>query len=441
MALAPDATHGYLGKARVEQGIGRLAEAEALIRKALSISADLPLAQFALAMLQYEAGRLDEAEALTRTLMARHGDRSDVGWLAARIAFDRGALDEAHLLLVRVLQDEGLDPHQRAETLLLAGLVLVELGRPAEAFAAAVEGKALERSLYADRASGREGETAKYARLTSWFSTADRDGWAPVPPTASPERGAETHVFLIGFPRSGTTLLEQVLAGHPNIVALEEAPTLAAPYAEFLSTDAGCKRLQNLSATDADIWRARYWAEVAGQGVDVAGGVFVDKAPAGTVYLPLIARLFPAAKILFALRDPRDVVTSCLRNAFQMNAMTYAFTDLAETAACYDACMAMAAVYRAVLPLDLIEVRHEALLDDFDTELARIASFIGFEIDPRMKDVAGTARERIVRTPSAAQVRAGLNRRGFGRWRAFSAELEPVMATLAPWVERFGYPA
>ena len=103
--------------------------------------------------------------------------------------------------------------------------------------------------------------------------------------------------------------------------------------------------------------------------------------------------------------------------------------------------MDMAEVYRSVLPLDLIEVRHEALVDNFPEELGRIAGFLRLELIPSMADVAGTARARVVRTPSAAQVRAGLNRKGLGRWRAYAAELEPAMATLAPWVERFGYEA
>ena len=161
------------------------------------------------------------------------------------------------------------------------------------------------------------------------------------------------HAFLLGFPRSGTTLLEQALAGHPNVVALEEAPTLAEAYDAFLADAAGLARLARLTPAEADHWRAVYWREVAAHGVDPRGRVFLDKAPAGTLYLPLIAKLFPDAKLLFAIRDPRDVVLSCLRSSFQMNALTYAFTDLTEAARCYAACMDLADVYRRVLPISL----------------------------------------------------------------------------------------
>ena len=103
--------------------------------------------------------------------------------------------------------------------------------------------------------------------------------------------------------------------------------------------------------------------------------------------------------------------------------------------------MRMASVYRRVLPLDLAEVRYEALVDDFPGELARICAFLGLEARPGMTDVAATARQRIVRTPSARQVRAGLNRSGVGRWRAYERELASIQPILAPWVEAFGYGA
>jgi hypothetical protein len=233
--------------------------------------------------------------------------------------------------------------------------------------------------------------------------------------------------------------MEQALAGHPKVAALEEAPTLAAAHAEFLAADDGLGRLAQLDPAEAELWRGRYWAEVAAHGAEVRGRVFLDKAPAATEDLPLVARLFPAAKVLFAVRDPRDVVLSCLRQNFRMNAMTYAFTDLAETAACYDACQGLAETYRARLPIELMEVRHEDLVVDFEGGLGRVCGFLGLELDPAMLDVAATAQARVVRTPSAAQVRAGLNSRGLGRWRSYEAELAPVLGVLRPWAERYGY--
>jgi len=92
-----------------------------------------------------------------------------------------------------------------------------------------------------------------------------------------------------------------------------------------------------------------------------------------------------------------------------------------------------------VLPIQPLEVRYERLVDDFASELGRIAGFLGLEVTPAMLDVAATAGRRVVRTPSAPQVRAGLNRQGLGRWRAYADELAPVAPILAPWLVRFGY--
>ncbi len=440
LALRPSAAAALCGKARVEQSLGRVTEAERLLQQALGAEPGFVPARHALALLLLEAGRLGEAGAVVDRLQAELPRSIDVLHLAARLALSHGKHEAAQAALAALLAVPELPPLQRAAALLQLGTVLGELGQPAGAFDAAVAGKRIEQAVYAERAAGREDEVAKLRRLAAWFSRADPTDWQPAPKLAARLDGeAAQHVFLVGFPRSGTTLLEQALAGHSRVVALEEAPTLADHYAEFLAGDAGCARLAALPANAADRWRARYWTTVATHGIDATGHVFVDKAPAGTLSLPLIAKLFPAAKVLFALRDPRDVVLSCLRTAFQMNAMTYAFTTLAGTAACYDACMTLAGRYRAVLPLDLIEVRHEALVEGFDAELARIAAFIGIAVEPAMRDVAATAAARPVRTPSAPQVRAGLNRRGLGRWRDYAAGLAPVLPLLQPWVERFGY--
>jgi hypothetical protein len=123
-----------------------------------------------------------------------------------------------------------------------------------------------------------------------------------------------------------------------------------------------------------------------------------------------------------------------------MNAMTYVFTDLEQAAACYDACMAMAEVYRRVLSLNILDVRHEALVEDFGGGLASVCAFLGLEPTAGMADVAATASGRAVRTPSADSVRGGLSRRGLGRWRLYAEELAPVLPTLTPWAQRFGYP-
>jgi tetratricopeptide (TPR) repeat protein len=427
LVLAPAWAPGWVGKGRALQALARPGEAAAAFHEALARAPADPDAHFALAMLAFDAGDLEGAEVHA----ARLPPAPPTAWLTARIAAARGDFERARDILEELLPT--LVDGPRADALLLLGEALDRLGRPTEAFAAAMEGKAIQHRLFAPRAAGREGETAKLKRLAAWFAAADPADWA------APKAEASGHVFLVGFPRSGTTLLEQALAAHPGIVAVEEAPTLADPYQEFLTGPEGLERLAHLGAVEADRWRARYWQTVREHGARPEGRIFVDKAPAGTLNLPIVAKLFPGARILFAVRDPRDVALSCAMNAFQMNSLTYAFTSLAETAACYDAAMSLARVYRGLLPLAVREVRYERLVEDFTGELGAICAFIGATFDPTMVDVGAAARGRAVRTPSAAHVREGVNRRGLARWRVYAAELAPVMDTLAPWVRAFGY--
>jgi tetratricopeptide (TPR) repeat protein len=430
----PGAATLICARARVLQSLSRIDEAAGAYAAALAADPASAEARFGLALQAAEAGDWNAAADRANALPAGPA----VDWLAARIALGLGDPETARAKAARALAGRGLSPDQQAEIALLLGEALDALGRPAEAFAAFTRGKQALRALYAERAAGRESEVGKLKRLADWFAAADPAPWR-VAPGGESASGVRGHAFLIGFPRSGTTLLEQALAGHPDLVSLEEAPTLAAPYDALMSSADGLERLERLSDSEAKTWRADYWRAVAAHGVDPPGPVFLDQAPAGTLCLPLIAKLFPGAKVLFALRDPRDVVLSCFRSSFQMNALTYAFTDLAEAARCYAATMRLADVYRRVLPTELIEVRYERLVDDFEGELARIAAHLGLPPTAEMLDVAATARRRVVRTPSAPQVRAGLNRQGLGRWRAYAAQLAPILPILAPWVERFGY--
>ncbi|MGH6992747.1 MAG: sulfotransferase, partial [Caulobacteraceae bacterium] len=420
------------------QDQSRLPEAADAFRRALAADPASDEARFGLASLAAEAGAWDAGAEIASAIV--DGPTADLAWLEARIAMGRGEPGLALGASSRALAQEGLAPAQRAEILLLESAALDALERRAEAFAAASQGKALLRGLYAERAAGREGAAERFHRLEHWFTAADPQAWRSAPAEILRFGSEIGHVFLVGFPRSGTTLLEQALAGHPRVAALEEAPSLAAAFAEFLTDVGGLSRLASIRGEEAERWRALYWREVRVRGVEPAGKVFVDKQPAGTVDLPLIAKLFPRARILFALRDPRDVVLSCFRNSFQMNAVTYAFTDLAETARCYDACMRMAEVFRSILPLAVLDVRHEALIGDFEDGLSAIAGFIGIDFVPSMLEIAATAARRQVRTPRAGKVRAGLDPRAGGDWRGYAAEMAPILPILEPWVASFGYP-
>ncbi len=341
----------------------------------------------------------------------------------------------AERALAAISQRPNLGTINRAIAISLAGDVLDAQDRTAEAFAAYVQSKSILREAYAPRMEGLESVAAREQRLADYFAAADSNLWRSSAP--QPQR---RHVFLIGFPRSGTTLLEQVLAAHPDVTAMEERTCLEDAAVAFFGANSDLDRLAMLSESDLDYWRQAYWKRVDEAGCAPATPVFIDKMPLNAVFLPLIARLFPHARIILALRDPRDVALSCFRRRFAMNPGMYEFTTLETSAAYYAAVMRLMEIYRGKLALDLMESRHEDLVADFDHEAGRLCDFLGISWRPEMRGFAARAAAQTIDTPSGAQVARGLSHAGLQQWRRYAAELEPVLPVLAPFVRRFGYP-
>jgi hypothetical protein len=210
---------------------------------------------------------------------------------------------------------------------------------------------------------------------------------------------------------------------------------------DFMANPAGLDRLSAAGPADLGRYRLAYWNRVRDLGPDVNGKVLIDKLPLNTMKLPLIATLFPTAKVLFALRDPRDVVLSCYRQRFRMNASMFEFLTLDGAALLYDRVMHLAELYRSKLTIDLHVHRYEDLVEDFDACMRAICAFTGVRWGEDMRDFAGRAGARSIATPSSAQVARGLYADAVGQWRAYRNELSPVLDLLRPWADKFGYPA
>lgn len=359
----------------------------------------------------------------------------------AKADFADGQFEAVVSRLEPVLADPGLHAPDRPAFLALLGDALHALGRPAPAFGAWAEGKRLAREQYA--ATGvAEAARVHLDRLETLRAFAETLPPFAAGPRAAPGPAApREHVFLVGFPRSGTTLLEQVLASHADVVTLEEKPLLEAAETEYLISPDSFRRLIHARDAELEPFRALYWRGVADLGLQVAGKVFLDKFPLSSLLLPLIARLFPAAKILFAERDPRDVVLSCFRRGFRMNAAMYQFTTLEGAARFYDRVMTLTGRYRRLIPLPVRPARYEALVADFEGECRAVCAFVGMDFSETMLDFAARAQGRSIHTPSAAQVRKGLYTEGIGQWRTYAGPLAPIMPILAPWVTALDYQA
>ena len=242
--------------------------------------------------------------------------------------------------------------------------------------------------------------------------------------------------FLIGFPRSGTTLLDTILMSHPATEVLEEEPTVMRA-AEALG---GFDAIAN--ASDEAVAKARdaYFETARSLTPLEPGKLLIDKNPLAMNSIPVIRRLFPDARIILALRHPCDVVLSCFVTNFKPNNAMVNFLSLATTAEAYDLSFSYFEKARELLHPAVHTIVYEQLVADGDRELRPLFEFLGLEWDDRVLDHQSTARSRgHIKTASYAQVVEPIYQRSAGRWLNYRKHLEPVLPVLEPWVQKFGF--
>ena len=400
----------------------RAAEAEAAYRLIL---ADDPVNADALLGLVGALESLNRPADLAAPFAAAHAAGADSALIALgdAIAYrEKGEFPEALTALdaARGALPEATWRHMR-------GLLADRVGDEAAAFAAFTAVNAADLAATPEAAEGISRYRDKLAE-----ELAALDG--PPPPAPPPERRAPP-LFLLGFPRSGTTLLDTFLMGHAGVRVHEERPFLEA--AEALG---GAARGRSaLDAAGVAAMRAAYWRALDSE-TDKPGALHVDKYPLASGRAPLIHMLFPDAQIIFALRHPCDVVLSCFMTRFRLNWGVASFLSLEDAALTYDRVMSLWTAARERLPLKVHEVRYERLVAEPEAVLRDVARFAGIAFDSVMLDHRGTARGRgMITTPSHAQVVEPIYDRAVDRWRRYRSQLDPVLPLLKPWCERFNY--
>jgi tetratricopeptide (TPR) repeat protein len=439
IALDSSLPFAHASRGNALSTLGAIGDAETSYRRALELDATHGVALAGLARIAASRGAHHEARELAeKALIALPGFPDAVMSLAAAELGERET-GRAEARLRALLSDTALAPLERAYVTGLLGDVLDARSLPHEAFAAYTSCNQQLQNAYAARFSESPSALEYAQALTRHFKRMAPRAAADPELGPSSAREPSDHVFLLGFPRSGTTLLEVVLEGHPKVVSLEENELLIDGVREFMRAEADLDRLLRAGNASLEPLRAAYWRLVAKAGIDVTGKVFLDKHPLNTLKLPLIARLFPRAKIVFACRDPRDVVLSCFRHRFQMSAPFYQMLSLQGAACYYDALMALAVCLTSALKLDMCLVRHEDVVTDFRREMKRVCAYLNLDWVPAMGDFALRTQKRTVLTPSTAQLVRGLNTEGLGQWRRYEPQLLPVLPLLEPWVKRFLY--
>jgi tetratricopeptide (TPR) repeat protein len=418
----------WLLAGRVEDLLDRPAEAEAALRRALAIAPNLVPALLALADLLERDNRIDAFAETLATLDSVGVPRAETALLHARLLLRRGEFDRA-LEMARAAPDS-LDPGTKAK---LIGEICDRLGDVDAAFTAFTEMNRLtaREQAGADRmAASYRVRVAALGQMTTeqWYG-----GWSAARPAAN--RAAPA--FLFGFPRSGTTLLDTMLMGHPDSVVMEETPVL-----ETLSESFGDQSgLPPLDQPAIEALRRDYFRIADSHAPEAAGaGLLVDKVPLGLTLTPLVHRIFPDARFIFVERHPADVVLSCYMTRFSPRDGTANFLGLEDTAELYDLIMDYWRRCRAVLPLAVHTVRYESMIDDAEGELRALAAFLDLAWDPALLDHRRSASKRAyIATPSYAQVSEPLYTRARGRWKRYRRQLEPVLPILAPWATEMGY--
>jgi len=443
VALRPEwaLAHSDLGGALQEEG--RLSEAGACYRRALELEPELFDGLINQGNLHEELGELVQAEDYYRR--ARKFYERAPGPLARLAVLLRGRLPDADRQAVRQrLDDTELAPGPRSA--LLFGLAQVHDARREYAEAAACLAEANPLALEQRRQQGRFYEPAAHSafvdRLIAAFTP---ELFARLAGTGDDARQL---VFVVGMPRSGTTLVEQVLASHSQVhgagelcLAVNAFQTLMDLAAE---PDELAVRLQALDAAavgqlcgsyrkqlDAIVQVNREQAlasqererpEQRGRGSIER---IVDKMPDNYLYLGLLALLFPKATFVHVRRDPRDVAVSCWMTNFRSIRWANDPEHLAGRIHDYRRLMSH---WQAVLPVPVHEVVYERLVDDFDAEARRLVTACGLEWEPACAQFHETKRP--VRTASVTQVRQPLYRRSLARWHHYQTALADLFAQL-----------
>ena len=417
---------------------GKMAEARALYQESMGLDATVLQTVLGWARLEEADRKFDEAGALLDKADALAPGNQSV-MLSRAVLHGRERAYESALAELDAIAAQRTGGVLGPSELLEKGRLLDQMGRYDDAFAAFVEGKRLVREVSGTRYMAEH--AANLAARLKGFFTASR---LKITPRAALREGSPQPLFIIGFPRSGTTLVEQTLTAHAAISAGDELP--------FISDITGLmQRMLNspLSYPDAlsELWmgdqregldnlRDYYLQRARQSGVMEPGARwFTDKMPLNETHLGLIAMLFPASPIIHVVRHPMDVVLSVFSN--QLTHGFYCAYDLESAARHYALIADLIAHYRGEAALRYLPIRYEDIVDDQEGAIRRMLDFIGEDFDENCLHFHQNTR--YARTASYAQVTEKLYDRSRYRHRHYVKQMAPIVPILKPALDRLGY--
>ncbi len=248
-------------------------------------------------------------------------------------------------------------------------------------------------------------------------------------------------VFIIGFPRSGSTLLDTLLRGHPDIRVAEESDAVSAMVNRLSGqSDERLETLADLPDQDIEDFRQHYFNALARHVKPDDGVVLIDRFALDIIYAGEIVRLFPQARFVLLLRHPADCVLSCLMQTFYETSANASFFTLEDSAHLYDQVFGLWRQYTDTLQLNVLQVKYEELIADVESTCRRITDFLEMPWHPGILEHERTAMDRpLIGTASYNQVTRPLYAEAQGRWQRYRAEMQAVLPVLEPWIRYFEY--
>lgn len=410
LALEPNSADIWTNLAVVERLLGHPAEVQASLGRAIELNADSPAAILVSADVAADRGEFAVAEERYRRAFAADPD-SAAAW-AGIVALRRmGPEDVEWIAVARRFLERPRRPREAAHLLFAIGKYFDDLKEYPEAFASY---RAANEMIKTSRPAHDQEQLSRTFAFVAQLYDRDWIDQSRAHPTKGP--GARP-IFVVGMPRSGTSLAEQILASHPDVFGAGELS-----YWKASSFEMGRRSLENgpsaaLSAEFAEKYR-ELLRGLAPRHVHV-----VDKMPGNFAHLGMIHAALPEARIIHMRRDPID---TCLSIYFQNFHIAHSYAnDLDDLAHYYDEYLRLMRHWLAVLPSDtILEVPYEALVDDPEAWSRRMVEFAQLPWDGACLNFHETVRS--VSTFSKWQVRQRINRRSVQRWRNYAAFVEPL---------------
>ena len=439
IAIKPDyaAAHSNLGVAL--KALGKLEEAEASYRRAIAASpsyADAYINLCALLELTNDIGAL--LLVLESARLNIESTSPDFLYFEALASFRKGQNEKAEKLMSRI-EESQIGEERRAPYFKLKGDLYQQSADYDSAFSAYKNSNRVVKA-------GSEFQRVKVMANLYFESHQNVVKQLETLSTQNPRSKAlRSHArqltFLVGFPRSGTTLLDTILRTHSRVQVIEEQPMVSRMRA-VLGNLQEVTAIESIDKARLSVARNAYFEELNKHTDSLEESILVDKLPLNLLHAPLIHRIFPHANFIFSQRHPLDCILSCWMQNFKLNPAMANMVDLNRTVDFYCVAMEIFKLSQRRYGLNVHSVRYEDLVEDFEMEVASLLDFLGLEWEAGILDYQATAAERErINTPSYSQVIKPIYKTASYRWRYYDKYLDEFKSKLMPWMKEYGYEA